>query len=68
MNNIASAMHSNLSVRENGFAETKKVQTIRKKYDDRTANILLLLTRSEDDADLPEYYLTITAKPTCLSE
>jgi hypothetical protein len=68
MNNIASAMHSDLSVDETHYAENKKSTTVRGKYGDRTADMLLLLTRSEDEDDLPEYYLGISAKPKGLSE
>jgi hypothetical protein len=49
MNNISSAMHSDLAVRETHYAENKKSTTVREKYGDRTADMLLLLTRLEDD-------------------
>jgi hypothetical protein len=68
MNNINSAMNSDLAVRESRYAENKKVMTVGGKYGDRTADMLLLLTRSEDDDDLPEYYLGISSKPKGLSE
>jgi hypothetical protein len=68
INNIASAMHSDLAVRETHYVENKKTTTVREKYGDRTADMLLLLTRSEYDDDLTEYYLGISAKPKGLSE
>jgi hypothetical protein len=63
MNNIASAMPSDLAVRENRYAENKETLTVREKYGDRTADMLILLTHSEDEEELPEYCLTISAKP-----
>jgi hypothetical protein len=68
MNNIAIAMHSDLAVRESRLTKTKKAQTVQDKYGDRASDMLLLLTRAEDDDDLPEYHLTITAKTKGLSE
>jgi hypothetical protein len=68
MNNIASVMHSDLAVRETRYAENKNSTTVRKNYGDRTTDMLLLLTSSEDENDLPEYYLGISAKPKGLSE
>jgi hypothetical protein len=68
MNNIASAMHSDLAVSKTCYAENKKSTTVREKCGDHTADMLLLLTHSEDDDDLPEYYLGISAKPKGLSE
>jgi hypothetical protein len=41
--------------------------TVRKKYGDRTADMLLLLTRSDDD-DFPDYYQGIAPKPKGISE
>jgi hypothetical protein len=68
MNNIASAIYSDLAVRESRYAENKKVMTVPEKYGDRTADMLLLLTRSEDDDDFPEYYMGICTKPKGFSE
>jgi hypothetical protein len=68
MNNIASAMHHDLVVRETRYAEAKKPSTLREKHGDRTADMLLLLTRSTDDEDLPEYYLNVSGNPKGLSE
>jgi hypothetical protein len=68
MNNIDSVMHIDLAVRETRYAENKKAMTEREKYGDRAADMLLLITRSEDDDDLPEYYLGISSKPKGLSE
>jgi hypothetical protein len=55
INNISSAMHSDLAVRETRYAENKKSTMVHEKYGDRTACMLNLLTRSEDDNDLPDY-------------
>jgi hypothetical protein len=60
-------MHSELTVRESRYAENKKALIVREKYGDRTADMLLILTRSEDD-DLLEYYMGISSKPKGLSE
>jgi hypothetical protein len=68
MNNIARAMHSDLAFRESRYAENKKVMTVQETYGDRTANMLLLLTRSEDDDGLSEYHLGVSSKPKGLSE
>jgi hypothetical protein len=68
MNNIASAMHHYLVVRETRYTEANKPSTLWKKHGDRTADMLLLLTRSTDDEDLPEYYLNISGKSKGLSE
>jgi hypothetical protein len=50
-----------LLVGGNLYAENKKTLTVREKYGGRTADMLLLLTRYNED--LPEYYLMISAKP-----
>jgi hypothetical protein len=54
------------------YAENKTSTTVHEKYRDRTADMqhdmLLLLTCLEDNDDLPEYYLGISAKPKGLSE
>jgi hypothetical protein len=68
MNNIASAMHIDLAVRETYYAENKKALTVREKYGCGTAKMLLLITRSEDEYEPPEYYISISAKPKGLSE
>jgi hypothetical protein len=68
MNNISSAMHINLAVRESRYAQNKKTQTVRGKYADRITDMLHLLIRLEEDDDLPEDYLTILAKSKSLSE
>jgi hypothetical protein len=68
MNNIAIVMHSNLAVRKTRYAENQKSTTVREKCGDRTADMMLLMTRSEDDDDLPYSYLCISAKPKGLSE
>jgi hypothetical protein len=68
MNSIASAMHNDLAVRESRYKENKKAVTVRDKYGYRTADMLLLLTRSDDDNDLPDYYQGIASKPKGLSE
>jgi hypothetical protein len=68
MNNIASAMHHNLDVRETRYAEAKKPSILREKLGDRTADMLLLLTRSADDDDLPDYYLNVSGNPKGLSQ
>jgi hypothetical protein len=68
MNNIASAMHRDLAVQELRQAENKKALTFREKYGDRNADMLLLLTRSEDDVDLTDYYMSVSSKPKGLSE
>jgi hypothetical protein len=67
MNNIASAMHHDLDVREKRYAEAKKPPTLREKHGDRAADMLLLLTRSADDDNLPDYYLNVSGKPKGLS-
>jgi hypothetical protein len=41
---------------------------VREKFGDRTADMLLLLTRAGDGDDLPEYYLKVAGKPKGLSE
>jgi hypothetical protein len=63
MNNIASAMHHYLVVRETRYAEAKQPSNLREKHGNITADMLLLLTRSTDDEDLPEYYLNVSGKP-----
>jgi hypothetical protein len=68
MNNIASAMHHDLVVRETSYANAKKPPTLREKHGDRTDNLLLLLMRSTDIEDLSEYYLNVPGKPKGLSE
>jgi hypothetical protein len=68
MSNIASAMHHDLVVRETRYAEEKNPSTLWEKHGDRTADMLLLLTRSTDDEDLSEYYLNVSGKPKGLSE
>jgi hypothetical protein len=67
MNNIASDMHHDLAVRETRCTEAHKPSTLHKKHGDRTADMLLLLTRSSDDEDLPEYYINVSDKPKGLS-
>jgi hypothetical protein len=67
MNNIASAMHHDLAVRETRYADAKIPSTLRE-HGDRTAGMLLLLTRSADDDDLPDYYVSVSGKPKGLSE
>jgi hypothetical protein len=68
MNNIASAMHHDLVVRETRYAEAKKPSTLWEKHGDRPADMRLLLTWSTDDEDLPEYYLNVSGKHKGLSE
>jgi hypothetical protein len=68
MNNIASDMHHDLAARETIYADAKKRSTLREKHDDRAANMLLLLTHSTDDDDLPEYFLYVSGKPKGLPE
>jgi hypothetical protein len=55
MNNIASAMHDNLVVCESRYEDNIKAVTVRDKYGDRTADMLLLLTRSDGNEYLPDY-------------
>jgi hypothetical protein len=66
-NNIASAMHHDMAVRETRYADAKKPSILGDKHGDRTADMLLLLTRPTDDDDLPDYYLNISGKPKGLS-
>jgi hypothetical protein len=68
MNNIASDMHHDLVVGGTLYAEARKPSTLREKHGDRTVDMRLLLTRSTDDKDLPEYYLNVSGKPKGLSE
>jgi hypothetical protein len=60
MNNIASDMHHDLAVRETRYADARKPSTLREKHGDRKTDMLLLLTRSTDNDDLPEYYLNVS--------
>jgi hypothetical protein len=68
MNNIASAMHHDLAVRETWYADAKKPSTLREKHGDRTADMILLLTHSADNDDFPDDYLNVSGKPKGLSE
>jgi hypothetical protein len=68
MNNIASDMNHDLVVQETRYADNRITVTVREKFDDRTADMLLLLTRAGDDDDFPEYYLNMAGKPKGMSE
>jgi hypothetical protein len=68
MNNIVSAMHHDLAVRETRYAEAKKPSTLREKHGINTSDMLMLLTRSADDDDLHKYYLNVTGNPKGPSE
>jgi hypothetical protein len=68
MNNIASDMHHDLAARETRYADARKPSTLHEKHGDRTVDMLLLLTRSADDDNMPEYYLNVSGNPKGLYE
>jgi hypothetical protein len=67
MHNIASTMNHDLAVRETRCTEARTPSTLREKHGARTADMLLLFTRSTDDEKLPENCLNVSGKPKGIS-